>query len=41
MKWHNEPPFWSEREGAIAFTSGRETDFWRKTHYGFIRDNVR
>ena len=38
-KWHNEPPSWNEQEGAIAVTSGRRTDFWRKTHYGFIRDN--
>lgn len=39
MKWYNEPPFWSDREGVIAVTSGAKTDFWRQTHYGFIRDN--
>lgn len=39
MKWHNEPPFWDEQEGVITVTSGPKTDFWRKTHYGFIRDN--
>ncbi|MEP0849539.1 DUF1349 domain-containing protein [Funiculus sociatus GB1-A4] len=39
MKWYNEPPSWNEQEGIVAVTSGAETDFWRKTHYGFIRDN--
>ncbi len=39
MKWYNEPPFWSEQEQKITVTAGVKTDFWRKTHYGFIRDN--
>lgn len=39
MKWYNEPPLWDEQENTITVTSGAKTDFWRKTHYGFIRDN--
>jgi uncharacterized protein len=38
-KWHNEPPIWQIQEQTLAVTSGLKTDFWRKTHYGFIRDN--
>lgn len=34
MQWHNEPPAWT-----IQVTAGPKTDFWRKTHYGFIRDS--
>lgn len=39
MKWLNEPPTWRERENVIEVTTGPKTDFWRKTHYGFIRDS--
>lgn len=39
MKWYNEPPAWNVEEDKITVTSGGKTDFWRETHYGFIRDN--
>jgi uncharacterized protein len=39
MQWYNEPPAWSDRDGQITVQVGAKTDFWRKTHYGFIRDN--
>lgn len=39
MQWYNEPPFWNEQEGIITVTSGAKTDFWRISHYGFIRDS--
>ncbi|MBD2678898.1 MULTISPECIES: DUF1349 domain-containing protein [Nostoc] len=39
MEWYNEPPVWEVKDEAIAVTSGAKTDFWRETHYGFIRDN--
>ncbi len=39
MQWFNEPPQWSDQAGRIEVTSGPKSDFWRKTHYGFIRDN--
>lgn len=39
MEWYNEPPTWNVEEDKITVTSGGKTDFWRETHYGFIRDN--
>ncbi|MDZ8106776.1 MAG: DUF1349 domain-containing protein [Nostoc sp. DedQUE12a] len=39
MEWYNEPPVWEVKDEAIAVTSAAKTDFWRETHYGFIRDN--
>ena len=39
MLWYNEPPSWDEHHGALTVKAGPKTDFWRKTHYGFIRDN--
>jgi uncharacterized protein len=39
MLWFNEAPVWKEEAGLIHVTTAPKTDFWRKTHYGFIRDN--
>ncbi|HHY54967.1 MAG TPA: DUF1349 domain-containing protein [Chloroflexi bacterium] len=39
MQWFNEPPRWRHNNEEIHVTVGAGTDFWRKTHYGFIRDN--
>ncbi len=39
MDWYNEPRAWTVRGDTITVTSDAKTDFWRKTHYGFIRDN--
>lgn len=39
MTWFNEPPEWSQNNDKIVIKAGTKTDFWRKTHYGFIRDN--
>jgi regulation of enolase protein 1 (concanavalin A-like superfamily) len=39
MEWLNEPPYWNSKSGIITATTGPETDFWRETHYGFIRDS--
>lgn len=39
MEWHCEPPAWRDDEGAITVTTAHGSDFWRKTHYGFVRDN--
>lgn len=38
MQWYNEPPQWNAENGTITVHAGAKTDFWRKTHYGFIRD---
>lgn len=39
MFWLNEPPAWREEDGVLSVTTGDRTDFWRETHYGFIRDD--
>lgn len=39
MQWHNEPPRWQSRDDRIEVSVAGGTDFWRKTHYGFTRDN--
>ena len=39
MDWLNEPPDWAEADGTLTVVTGDRTDFWRKTHYGFIRDD--
>lgn len=39
LQWYNEPPHWQVRGNTITVTAGAKTDFWRETHYGFIRDN--
>jgi len=38
MEWLNEPPAWEERGDTLIVTAGPQTDFWRSTHYGFVRD---
>lgn len=39
MNWLNEPPAWQHDGDRITVTAGPITDFWRKTHYDFVRDN--
>jgi uncharacterized protein len=39
MLWLNEPPEWREEGGLLSVVTGDKTDFWRGTHYGFIRDD--
>lgn len=39
MQWLNEPPHWSVLQNQITVQTAAKTDFWRLTHYGFIRDN--
>lgn len=39
MPWLNEPPVWRDDDDTLAVTTGDRTDFWRETHYGFIRDD--
>jgi uncharacterized protein len=37
-KWFNEPAEWSLEGDGLTVTAQRDTDFWRNTHYGFVRD---
>jgi uncharacterized protein len=39
MQWLNEPPVWQAEDGRLRVVTGLKTDFWRVTHYGFVRDN--
>lgn len=39
MHWLNEPPNWQTNQDRLRVVTGANTDFWRVTHYGFIRDN--
>lgn len=37
--WHNEPPFHEERDSALVVRTGKDTDYWNNTFYGFRHDN--
>ena len=39
MQWLNPPPAWEAHGDTHEVTAAGKTDFWRKTHYGFIRDS--
>jgi regulation of enolase protein 1 (concanavalin A-like superfamily) len=39
VNWLNEPPQWRDEDGVLTVTTEPASDFWRKTHYGFIRDS--
>jgi regulation of enolase protein 1 (concanavalin A-like superfamily) len=38
-QWLNEPPSWRDEDGELSVLTADRTDFWRMTHYGFIRDD--
>ncbi|HEY0612539.1 MAG TPA: DUF1349 domain-containing protein, partial [Chitinophaga sp.] len=39
MEWYNEPAAWSGNAKQLQMTADPGTDFWRITHYDFIRDS--
>jgi uncharacterized protein len=39
VQWLNEPPRWSDDRRVVRITTAPGTDFWRTTHYGFVRDS--
>lgn len=39
LAWRSEPARWEADPSTIHLVTDGETDFWRTTHYGFIRDN--
>lgn len=39
MTWFNEPQSWKQEDDKLTVFADAKTDFWRKTHYGFVRDN--
>lgn len=38
-QWLNEPRQWALYEDVLKVATDHGTDFWRETHYGFVRDN--
>ncbi|WP_407540360.1 DUF1349 domain-containing protein [Deinococcus radiomollis] len=38
LHWLNEPD-WSTEDQTLRMTTQGQTDFWRATHYGFVRDS--
>lgn len=38
MIWFNKPAIWSEEKDWLHMRVEGDTDFWRVTHYDFIRD---
>jgi regulation of enolase protein 1 (concanavalin A-like superfamily) len=39
MNWLNEPPTWAQDGDRLTVRTAPDTDFWRTTHYGFVRDS--
>jgi uncharacterized protein len=39
MSWLNEPPAARHDGAALVVETGKDTDFWRRTSYGFIHDD--
>jgi regulation of enolase protein 1 (concanavalin A-like superfamily) len=39
MIWYNEPPHWEEQENRLLVQAGPQTDFWRLTKWGDVRDS--
>lgn len=37
MPWLNEPERWQGDGTTLSFTTSHGSDFWRKTHYGYVR----
>ncbi len=37
--WFHEPARWRRSGPDLALTTDPGTDFWRHTHYGYVRDN--
>ena len=38
-RWLNQPRHWSREGERLKVRTDTSTDFWRETHYGFVRDN--
>jgi len=39
LPWLNPPPEWRAEGDTLTLKTGRETDFWNQTFYGFVRHN--
>ena len=39
MQWFNEPEHWEQQGDQLVMAVTAKTDYWRRTHYGFIVDD--
>ena len=39
MTWFNEPPESTADSDSLTVVTGKDTDFWRRTAYGFVHDD--
>lgn len=39
LTWHSPPADWSVKGNRLTVVTGERTDFWGRTHYGFVRTN--
>lgn len=39
MDWYNEPPRWTSAGDTVTMLAGPNTDFWRLTAGGYVRDS--
>lgn len=39
MLWYNQPKTWAVENNKLSMYVTAQTDYWRKTHYGFIVDD--
>lgn len=39
MKWLNEPQHWQADDQSVTMTAEKDTDFWRVTRHGYIKDD--
>jgi regulation of enolase protein 1 (concanavalin A-like superfamily) len=39
LSWFCEPSEWNIENGSLVIATDTETDFWKRTHYGFQVDN--
>lgn len=37
--WRNQPPFYEERGDTLLVRTGKDTDYWNNTFYGFKHEN--
>src|SRR5512137_1329844 len=39
LSWYCPPAKWRIRNSCLAIEPDAKTDYWQKTHYGFVPDN--
>ena len=39
LRWYNPPQTWHIEHSCLVIAPDAKTDYWQKTHYGFVADN--